>query len=202
MVNKIIREIIQMYPDIDRTLGLTDAEIERTEERLKIRLPESYKTFVKEYSNGICLLDTEPIAGIGEPILYTTNRSREPFPGLEPPCGVINFASEILGDTENIVKIIPTTEVNNTNRLLSFTMGDTYEASNSHWVFICDSMYPNNEYRVGFISQITGNIVAVLDNFERWLSIFWENEKKHKETKPVFHIIYPRWEKRARLLDK
>lgn len=58
-----------------------------------------------------------------------------------------------------------------------------------------------HDYRVAFISQISNKIVKVLDNFEEWLSIFWEINKDDEIGKPVFYKFYPTFDDRVVILD-
>lgn len=75
----------------------------------------------------------------------------------------------ILPDLPDRIHIRETDEPSHSNRLTSFTMIDAVENSNDHWVFICEEGIPNNEYRLGFISQSSKVIVKTLPCFEEWL---------------------------------
>ncbi|WP_313893587.1 hypothetical protein [Psychrobacillus sp.] len=107
-------------------------------------------------SNGMFLLDFEPIGGVGR----------------GTPCGDISLLTHTFPNIPVQVLITDTNEKIDFTKLISFTMFDAYEQSNDHWVFICDEGEENHEYRVGFISQSSHKIVKVLRNFEEWLTIF------------------------------
>lgn len=87
-------------------------------------------------------------------------------------------------------------------QLIAFTFYDGYEISNSHWAFICDKEYPDNDYPVGYISADTGNIVCVLDNFETWLDVFWQGNKNRRGYYTnVIMILYPDYDDLCNLRD-
>ena len=65
-VKDFINEINSIYPDIDKNEVASDVLISEKEKILGYKLPNSFKTFLKEFSNGILLLDAEPIGGVGE----------------------------------------------------------------------------------------------------------------------------------------
>ena len=130
-------------------------------------------------------MDSEPIGGVSK----------------DSPYGDIDKVNRLLPDIPNEVLLVETNESIESTRLVSFTMFDAGECSNSHWVFLCEDGVPNNDYRVGFISQISMKIVKVLDNFEEWLSIFWENDDYDEPGTPVFYTLYPDYYERCDILD-
>lgn len=181
-VREFIKEINIVYPHIDKNKVVSEKIIQCKEMSLGYKIPNSFKLFLKEFSNGIMLLDSEPVGGVGEGC----------------PCGEIFLASKQIN--KSIIEITPIKETISTDKLIVFSLYDAMDASNNCWVFICDKEYPDNEYRVGLISQATENIVVVLDNFEEWLTVFWKTNKDSGEIISVFHSIYPIWEQREILL--
>lgn len=183
-INDFIREINAIYPDIDKNEVASDDLINEKEKSLGYKLPNSFKTFLKEFSNGIMLLDSEPVEGVGE--------------DDDLPCGSIFLASSRID--KRIIHIIPTKGTITPDRLIAFSLYDAMDIANHFWAFICDKQYPDNEYRVGLISQYTDNIVVVLDNFEEWLTVFWEANKNTDDVVSVFHSMYETWEEREEVL--
>ncbi|MEK3980903.1 hypothetical protein MKY37_17990 [Psychrobacillus sp. FSL K6-2836] len=59
---------------------------------------------------------------------------------------------------------------------------------------------PNDEYRVGYVSQIEPRIVKVLDNFEEWLTLFWKQDDEDERTYPVFYVLFPSYDERLEIL--
>lgn len=183
-IRAFINEINIIYPDVDKNKVASDELIAKTELSIGYSLPESFKTFLKEFSNGIVLLDSEPIGGVGK--------------NQDLPCGAIFLASTNIN--KDTVEITPTKETVSSDQLIVFSVYDTLDATNNCWAFICDKDCPNNEYRVGLISELTENIVVVLDSFEEWLTIFWNANKDTEDIISVFHCMYTTWEEREDLL--
>lgn len=183
-INDFITQFNERYPDVDRFDFATDEMIASYEETLGCRLPVSFVEFLKNFSNGIFLLDCEPIGGVSK----------------DSPCSDISRVNRIIHDIPNEVFIAETNEWIKSDRLISFTMFDAGETSNNHWVFLCEDGIPYQEFRVGFVSQSSKKIVKVLDNFEEWLTILWEQDDEYEMTHPVFHILFPSYEERGEIL--
>ena len=74
-VRRIISEMKQKKLDFEEKgliedatprITATDAQIEKAEKETGVKYPETYKTFLKEYSNGeIVLLGIEPMVSMG-----------------------------------------------------------------------------------------------------------------------------------------
>lgn len=112
----------ERYSDVDRFEVAEHQEIREFEDRLGVKLPLSFCTFLSEFSNGIFSLDCEPIGGISE----------------ESPCRAICKSHVILTDLPDKIHIGETEELIDSNRLIFFTMFDAVENSNDHLVFICE----------------------------------------------------------------
>ena len=184
-INEFLEQFNARYPDVDRNNVATTEMITDYEDQFGYQLPTSFKKFLSNFSNGIFLLDCEPIGGVGS----------------STPCGDISLVNRNLPEIPPKVIVTETNEEIDSSQLISFTTYDASEQSNDHWVFICNEEgIENNEYRVGFISQSSLKIVKVLRNFEEWLTYLWENDVDDEVLKPVFHILYPTFEQRAELL--
>jgi len=183
-INEFINQFIEKYPEIDRIDVATDEMIATYEEILGYCLPVSFVEFLKKFSNGLFLLDCEPIGGVSK----------------DSPCGDICNVDRIILDIPNEVLIVETNEWIESERLISFTTFDAGETSNNHWVFLCEDGVPDHEYRVGFVSQSSTKIVKILDNFQEWLTILWEHDDEDEMTYPVFHILFPTFEERGEIL--
>lgn len=184
-VTEFIKQFNDMYPDAEKFDVATDEMISIYEEKIGYQLPVSFTYFLKKFSNGVFLLDWEPIGGVSK----------------DSPCGDIRKVKSILPDIPQEVSIVDTDEKIASDRLVSFTLFDAGETSNNHWVFICEENVPEHDYKVAFISQISLKIVKVLNNFEEWLSIFWEVNQEDEIGKPVFHKFYPTFDERVKVLD-
>lgn len=184
-IDEFIEQFNKKYPDVDRFDIATDEMIATYEKTLGYRLPVSFVRFLKEFSNGIFLLDCEPIGGVSR----------------NSPSGDIGKIDRIIPDITNEILIVETKEWIEPKRLISFTTFDAGDHSNNHWVFICEDSIPDQEYKVGFVSQIEPRIVKVLDNFEEWLTLLWEHDDEEDEKSyPVFYVIYPSYDERLEIL--
>ncbi|MCT2536708.1 SMI1/KNR4 family protein [Aquibacillus koreensis] len=175
LVDEFIRKFNKKFPDVDKFDYATDQMISEYEDNINYKLPASFKKFLKNFSNGIFLLDCEPIGGVSK----------------DSPCGDICKVTTIIPDVPEKVLLFEKNEYIDSKKLVSFTMYDSSNISNNHWVFICNEGIPNNEYRVGFISESSNKIVKVLSTFEEWLTIFWENNNDLNEMgEPVFNSFF------------
>ncbi|MCQ4935947.1 SMI1/KNR4 family protein [Anaerotignum propionicum] len=170
----------------------TEEMINEAEDYCKIRLPDSFRTFLKEFSNGnLYMYGVEPLVGVG----------------LESKlCSLSKYTSSLrllsIKDFEKECYIVPQDKLVKINQLVPFTFGNADQLSIDHWVFICDREYPNNEYPVGYITQGSHNIVCVLESFEKWLEIFWEGNKDlDGEYQAVISILFPDYHSLMDLLD-
>ena len=168
-VRRIISEMKQKDFDFDEK-GLedsaepksvaTDEQIAKAEKNMGIKYPETYKTFLKEYANGeIVLFGIEPMIsqGLEESECYCNERNSARILHIEPEKGSYIFPEKRYISPE---------------KMIAFTYYDGDQQSNSHWAFICDKEYSDNDYPVGYITQETENISCVLKNFETWLDGF------------------------------
>lgn len=184
-VREFINRFNEKYPEVDRSILRKDEDISVIEDRLGVKLPLSLYIFLSEFSNGIFLLDIEPIGGLSK----------------ESPCGELCKTKVILPDLPDQILIRETGELINSNRLISLTMYDAAQNSNDHWVFICEDGIPNHEYRLGFISQSTKIIVKTVPSFEEWLTVFWNLDNNNEMSVPVFHAFYPTFDERFQVLS-
>ena len=176
--------LLEKYSEIDRYELASLKDIELRESVLGITLPDSYKKFICIYSNGINLLDVEPIGGVSE---YS-------------PCGFIDFSDRIIPSLEEKV-LLPDGTFVPSNELICLTTGNNIDCSCTHWAFICNKEYDGNEYPVGLISQMTGKVVYIIENFQKWLSILIEGDINGNE-KDVISIIFPNDEEKYDILDE
>ncbi len=200
-VRRIIEEMkakpLDMIPELlDGNIPhcwATEEQICTEEERLGIKLPESYKLFLKEYSNGdIYLWGKEPMTSVGMETgicLCRIGNSADVMHYVRPEPYY-----------ENSIYIYPLNVEIKLKQLIAFTYSDYYEFSCDHWAFICDRIYPNNDYPVGFVTQSDSKIVCVLKNFETWLEVFWKgNKSRTVEYESVINLLYPDYEERQKL---
>lgn len=198
-IRRIISEMKQKEFDFDEK-GLedsaepksvaTDEQIAKAEKNMGIKYPETYKTFLKEYSNGeIVLFGIEPMIsqGLEESECYCNERNSARILHIEPEKGSYIFPEKRYISPE---------------KMIAFTYYDGDQQSNSHWAFICDKEYPDNDYPVGYVSDNTENVICVLKNFETWLDVFWQGNKNGRGYYDnVLMILYPEYDDRRELID-
>ena len=198
-VRRIISEMKQKDFDFDEK-GLedsaepksvaTDEQIAKAEKNMGIKYPETYKTFLKEYANGeIVLFGIEPMIsqGLEESECYCNERNSARILHIEPEKGSYIFPEKRYISPE---------------KMIAFTYYDGDQQSNSHWAFICDKEYSDNDYPVGYITQETENIICVLKNFETWLDVFWQGNRNGRGNYDnVLMILYPEYDDRRELID-
>lgn len=184
-IHEFIEQFSLKYPTIDKTEPASEEMICAYEKTLGYPLPPSFRLFLKHFSNGIFLLDCEPIGGVDD----------------NSPCADIRNVHDLIPDIPSEVLLVETNEWICSATLISFTMFDAGDSSNNHWVFICDDNVKNHEYRVGFISQDTKKIIKTLNNFEAWLNILWKNDQHGEMSLPVFHVFYPSFDERVLLMN-
>lgn len=172
LLSIINKEITVNFPKEVYQGKATDNQIKDAEARLNSKLPESFKKFITKISNGMELFNTESILSTQE--LRKTNYKLNAY--FDKPTIKVKDRGVI-----------------DSNQLISFTKGEFIDSSASHWVFICDKEYPDNEYPVGYITQSKANIVQVLDGgFKEWLETFWKGYEFGKY-KTVFSILHSDW---------
>lgn len=168
----------------------TDEQIAKAEKNMGIKYPETYKTFLKEYANGeIVLFGIEPMIsqGLEESECYCNERNSARILHIEPEKGSYIFPEKRYISPE---------------KMIAFTYYDGDQQSNSHWAFICDKEYSDNDYPVGYITQETENIICVLKNFETWLDVFWQGNRNGRGNYDnVLMILYPEYDDRRELID-
>ena len=168
----------------------TDEQIAKAEKNMGIKYPETYKTFLKEYANGeIVLFGIEPMIsqGLEESECYCNERNSARILHIEPEKGSYIFPEKRYISPE---------------KMIAFTYYDGDQQSNSHWAFICDKEYSDNDYPVGYITQETENIICVLKNFETWLDVFWQGNKNGRGYYDnVLMLLYPEYDDRRELID-
>jgi len=136
----------------------TDEMIRYSEEKIGIKLPKTYKTFLKEYANGnISLFAVEPLVSVG------LKKKQKCFCGIRTSAGY----SRLNPDYDNDCYIYPEERSVRLSQLIMLTYGDYFEFSNDHWAFICDKEYLDNNYPLGYVTQDRENIVCVIKSFEK-----------------------------------
>lgn len=179
----------------------TDEEIRAAEEACGIRFPESYKVFLKEYGGGgFLMFGAEWLTGVSG-----KGRELADIRKMKNSVSILYLDRERHGKDE--IYVFPEKKYMPLRQLVPFVYQNAFEVSLDHWAFLCDREYPGDDYPVGFVIQGTGDVVCVLENFEKWLEVFWRGNAgaPYEGTLagywPVFYLLYPDWYDRMDLID-
>lgn len=179
----------------------TDEDIHMAEEACGIRFPESYKVFLKEYGGGgFLLFGAEWLTGVSE-----KGRALADIRHTKNSASVLYFHAEEHEKEE--VYVFPEKRTVPLRHFVPFVYQNAFEVSLDHWAFLCDKEYPEHDYPVAFLESNSGDVVCVLENFEKWLEVFWQGNAgaPYEGTMagywPVFYLLYPDWDDRMGLID-
>jgi len=120
-----------------------------TEAALGQLLPDSYKTFVQEFSNGAYLFEIQEVSAVGEgsrQIMAIQNIQRPPAHATD---------------------VIPFREGGSTTygRLIPFGL----DGNGNEWCFVADGELPGREYTVAYHHPAVRKLFGQLPSFTDWL---------------------------------
>lgn len=135
----------------------TEADLQLTESAIGVRLPESYRTFVKEFSNGAYLYMIQEVSSVGQG-----------NPQIAPIQGVAPRTPEEVGET-----LIPYRDGGavHPQHLIPFSL----DGNGNAWCFVTDSE-SKDDIPVAYMDYNGGKLYAKLASFEEWLSILITGE--------------------------
>lgn len=179
----------------------TEEDIRAAEEACGIRFPESYKVFLKEYGGGgFLLFGAEWLTGVSEKGRELANIRR-----MKNSASVLYLHAEEHEKEE--VYVFPEKRTVPLGNFVPFVYQNAFEVSLDHWAFLCDKEYPDHDYPVAFLVQDSGDVVCMLENFEKWLEVFWQGnadapcEGTLAGYWPVLYLLYTDWYDRMGLID-
>lgn len=125
-------------------------EVEKTEMAIEHPLPESFKQFVTQFSNGAYLFELQEVNAVGdgnEQIVAVQNITREDEPG----------------------ELIPFRDGGETrlNSLAPFGL----DANGNEWCFVVEPRRPENGYDVAYFDTSGRKLYGKLPGFSEWLSV-------------------------------
>ncbi len=180
----------------------TDGDIRAAEEACGIRFPESYKVFLKEYGGGgFLLFGAEWLSGVSK-----AGREMADICTIKNSNRLLNFIHPEEHEKDEVY-VFPEKRYMPLREMVPFVYQNAFEVSNDHWAFLCDKEYPDNDYPVGFVLGETGDVVCVLENFEKWLEVFWQGnaDAPYENTMagylPVLYLLYTDWKDQMDLID-
>jgi hypothetical protein len=142
----------------------TAEDIEKTEMLIGTSLPESYRQFVTEFSNGAYLFMLQEVSAVGD-------------------------GNDQVGPIQNVFRRVWTTGEALTLEALEtdieFKEGGTVKRKHlvpfsldhngNEWCFVAESLGANNEYPVAYLDNSSPRLFGQLENFAAWLKILIDN---------------------------
>jgi hypothetical protein len=134
----------------------SDADIQLTETAIGRALPNSYRTFVRGFSNGAYLYTLQEVSAVG-----AGNRQISP----------IQEITWVKGDRQ---EIIPLHEGGQTRLgdLVPFALDHNANA----WCFLTDTESEPGEYRVAYFCTDRRRLYCPLASFTEWLQVLVDNQ--------------------------
>lgn len=150
----------ELYPQA------SEQDIEMTEATLKTSLPESYKIFLKEFSNGAYLYMCQEVSSVGEgnEQIYAIHKQKWT---KEDRNAIASFYND------EQVKI-------EFQKLIPFSL----DSNGNTWCFVIDNNYPDNEYPIAYLDMDKYLLYGKLSGFVEWLSILI------REQDEIIRVLY------------
>lgn len=140
----------ELYPPAsDADLSVTQAAIGRA-------LPESYRTFVRTFSNGAYLYTLQEVSAVG---------------AGNQQIAAIQDIEWLAGDPREIIAIRDGGETR-LGDLVPFALDHNRNA----WCFLTDSEPSQGEYRVAYLDTTGRKLYCPLPSFREWLKVLIDNQ--------------------------
>jgi SMI1 / KNR4 family (SUKH-1) len=149
----------------------TPSDIQATEEAVGKQLPESYKAFVRDFSNGAYLFEIQEVSSVGAGNLQIP--SIQNIDRIEPgdPDEVISFRE---GDETRYGDLVP------------FSL----DANGNEWCFVADGSPPGSEHAVAYLDTSGRKLYGRQSGFTEWLAILVEEQDEVIRTLDDNDAIY------------
>jgi len=146
-------------------------DIEKTEAAIGHPLPDSYKQFVGDFSNGAYLFLVQEVSAVGDGNPQIAAIQKIDRIGEGPPDEAIPFREG--GDTRY-------------GNLVPFGL----DANGNEWCFIIEPGRAGNEYEVAYLDTSGRKLYGRLDGFTEWLSILVKEQEEVIRTLYDDDVIY------------
>lgn len=149
----------------------TATDIQKTEEALGKELPDSYKAFIREFSNGAYLFEIQEVSAVG-----AGNPQIAPIQNIDR-----------IGEG-NPEQRIPFREGGETRfeNLVPFGL----DSNGNEWCFIVEGKPPGNEYAVAYLDTSGHKLYGKQSSFAEWLSILVKEQDEVIRTLYDDDVIY------------
>jgi hypothetical protein len=154
ILEKLGEDQHELYPKA------TAKDVEKTETLIGISLPESYRQFVTEFSNGAYLFMLQEVSAVGD-----GNKQIRPIQNIVNHSWVTGQALT-LEDLETEVEFRDGGTVKRRG-LIPFSL----DHNGNGWVFLTERLDTDYEYSVAYLSNSSCKLYGRLNNFAAWLKI-------------------------------
>ena len=157
----------------------TTDDVGKTEALIGISLPESYRQFVTEFSNGAYLLMLQEVSAVGDgneqirPIQDIFHRRWTTGEALAPE----ELEAEIGFREGGTVK---------RRHLVPFSL----DHNGNEWCFVAESLGADNEYPVAYLDNQNPKLFGRLENFAVWLKVLIDGGNEVIRTLYDDDVIY------------
>ncbi len=134
----------------------SDADIKVTQAAIGRSLPESYRTFVRTFSNGAYLYTLQEVSAVGAGNVQIA---------------AIQDIEWMAGDPQEVIAIRDGGETRLGN-LVPFALDHNRNA----WCFLTDSESSKGEYRVAYFDTTGRKLYCPLPSFGDWLKVLIDNQ--------------------------
>jgi hypothetical protein len=147
------------------------ADIEKTENAIGKELPDSFKSFLTEFSNGAYVFEIQEVSAVGD--------GNEQIVAIQS----IYRDSELKPDD-----VIPFRDGGETRYGNLVPFGLDHNAN--EWCFVVEGSPPGNEYAVAYFDTTGNKLYGKLSGFTEWLSILAEEQDEVIRTLYDDDVIY------------
>lgn len=147
------------------------ADIEKTENALGKKLPDSFKRFVSEFSNGAYLFEIQEVSAVGD--------------GNRQIAAIQDIRGAGDGDANEVIPFREGGEARYGD-LVPFGL----DSNGNEWCFVADGNPPGNEYAVAYLDTSGRKLYGKQTSFTEWLSILVNEQDEVIRTLYDDDVVY------------
>jgi hypothetical protein len=178
-IDAILAELAKHAAEHELWPKAAEKDVATTEAAIGLRLPESYRQFVIELSNGAYLFMCQEVSAVGD-----GNRQIGPIQGVFHR---IWTAARSLS-AEELAADVPFREGGTTQRkyLIPFSL----DHNGNQWCFVAEQLGSDLEYPVAYADSAYTRLYGRLESFSKWLEILIEERREVIRTLYGDDVIY------------
>jgi hypothetical protein len=176
-INGIVKEMAKSEHELYPTASAED--VAKTETLLGVSLPESYRQFVMEFSNGAYLFMLQEVSAVGD-----GNEQIGPIQNIFHRRWTTGEALTL----EELETDIEFKEGGTVKRkhLVPFSL----DHNGNEWCFVTESLGADNEYPVAYLDNSNPGLFGRLENLAAWLRILIDEGDEVIRTLYDDEVIY------------